>query len=204
MLDIIIVFLIWATERIERYHCFLPNCCFGVCGEGWIISMYVFPTVLDLSVHVLGYAIISEFKNPLLCPLLEINFTQQRNCASLRERLLSQVIWLCFWKCIPSHTSLNTVSFSLTCFFHSSIDCFLVMCRKRLITTEEREFSFYSPILWHAFPIPICSCKSPDKLLSQPEKSYLLDLLVKLLLPHWIVSIVFSHVQYFSWSLSCY
>lgn len=93
ILDVIIVFLIWGTESIERYHhYYLHNCCFRVCGEGKIICMYMFPTYLDLCVRVFGYAILSKFKKTSLCFLLEINFTQQRNCVSLAERLLSQVI----------------------------------------------------------------------------------------------------------------
>lgn len=41
ILDVIIVFLIWDTERIEIYHCYLQNCCFGILGEEGIICMYV-------------------------------------------------------------------------------------------------------------------------------------------------------------------
>lgn len=41
--------------------------------------------------------------------------------------------------------------------------------------------SYYS-----TFPTPICSCKSPDKLISLPEKSYLLDLWLRSLFLFWL------------------
>lgn len=49
-------------------------------------------------------------------------------------------------------SSRNTVSFPLTCFFHSSIDCFLVMCNKQLITTESCHFMI--PYYITVFPFP--------------------------------------------------
>lgn len=122
ILDVIIVFLIWGTEMTERHHCYLQNCCFGVLGEERIICMYIFSSFLDLCTQVSRYAIIFEFKNPSICSFLEVNFTQQRNFVFLIEKLLSKFTWLGFWKFISSLSSLNSVSFSLTCFFHSSID----------------------------------------------------------------------------------
>lgn len=41
ILDVIIVFLVWGTEMIERHHCCLQNCCFVVLGEERIICMYI-------------------------------------------------------------------------------------------------------------------------------------------------------------------
>lgn len=96
------------------------------------------------------YAIISNFKNPSVCSFLEINFTQQSFVFSNRKVTLA--VYLIWFLKIHSLFPHWTCFFPLTCFFHSSIDCFLIMCNKQLITTE----SCHSMILYYitVFPFP--------------------------------------------------